>query len=91
MLQPSLPQVPGRAAAQDRLGARAADLLPVGYFHLLSTPPAEIAGIAYQNKAAVYDLLFRAVAETLLTTPPIPSTSVPASAPSPCSVAGVRR
>ena len=31
------------------------------------TLPAEIAPIAYQNKAVVYDLLFRAAAETLLT------------------------
>src|SRR5438132_14249390 len=40
---------------------------PVGYFHLVFTLPAEIAPIAYQNKAVVYDLLFRAAAETLLT------------------------
>jgi hypothetical protein len=44
-----------------------ADLLPVGYFHLVFTLPAEIAPIAYQNKAVVYDLLFRTAAETLLT------------------------
>jgi len=55
------------AAARDWLAAREADLLPVGYFHLVFTLPAEIAPIAYQNKAAVYDLLFRAAAETLLT------------------------
>jgi len=41
--------------------------LPVGYFHLVFTLPAEIAPVAYQNKAVVYDLLFRAAAETLLT------------------------
>ena len=41
------------------LAAREADLLPVGYFHLVFTLPAEIAPIAYQNKSAVYDLLFR--------------------------------
>jgi putative transposase len=41
--------------------------LPVGYFHLVFTLPAEIADIAYQNKAVIYDLLFRAAAETLLT------------------------
>jgi hypothetical protein len=39
----------------------------VGYFHVVFTLPAEIAPIAYQNKAVVYDLLFRAAAETLLT------------------------
>jgi hypothetical protein len=55
------------AAAKDWLAAREADLLPVGYFHLVFTLPAEIGAIAYQNKAAVYDLLFRTAAETLLT------------------------
>jgi hypothetical protein len=55
------------AAARDWLAAREADLLPVGYFHLVFTLPAEIAPIAYHNKAVVYDLLFRAAAETLLT------------------------
>src|ERR687889_427050 len=55
------------AAAKDWLAAREADLLPVGYFHLVFTLPAEISRIAYQKKAVVYDLLFRAAAETLLT------------------------
>jgi hypothetical protein len=55
------------AAAKDWLAAREDDLLPVGYFHLVFTLPAEIAPIAYQNKAVVYDLLFRTAAETLLT------------------------
>jgi hypothetical protein len=55
------------AAAQDWLAAREADLLPVGYFHVVFTLPAEIAPIAYQNKVVVYDLLFRTAAETLLT------------------------
>jgi hypothetical protein len=55
------------AAAEDWLAARKADLLPVGYFHVVFTLPAEIAPIAYQNKALVYDLLFRMAAETLLT------------------------
>jgi len=54
------------AAATDWLAAREADLLPVAYFHVVFTLPAEIAPIAYQNKAVVYDLLFRAAAETLL-------------------------
>jgi hypothetical protein len=52
------------AAATDWLAAREADLLPV---HVVFTLPAEIAPIAYQNKAVVYDLLFRTAAETLLT------------------------
>jgi hypothetical protein len=55
------------AAARDWLAAREADLLPVGYFHLVFTLPAEIAPLTYQNKAVVYDLLFRTAAETLLT------------------------
>ena len=55
------------AAATDWLAARQADLLPVGYFHVVFTLPAEIAPLAYQNKAVVYDLLFRTAAETLLT------------------------
>jgi hypothetical protein len=55
------------AAARDWLAARQADLLPVGYFHLVFTLPAEIAPIAYQNKAVAYELLFRTAAETLLT------------------------
>ena len=54
-------------AAQDWLAARQADLLPVGYFHVVFTLPAEIAPIACQNKAVVYNLLFRTAAETLLT------------------------
>jgi hypothetical protein len=37
------------------------------YFHVAFTLPARIAAIAYQNKAVVYDLLFRAAAETVLT------------------------
>ena len=55
------------AAAQDWLAAREADLLPVGYFHVVFTLPAEISPIAYQNKVVVYDLLFHTAAETLLT------------------------
>ena len=55
------------AAARDWLAAREADLLPVGYFHVVFTLPAEIAPIAYQNKAVVYDLLLRTAAETLIT------------------------
>lgn len=44
---------------------RQADLLPVDYFHVVFTLPEEIAAIAYQNKAVVYDILFHATAETL--------------------------
>ncbi len=54
-------------AARDWLEARAADLLPVPYYHLVFTLPAPVADIAYTNKAVVYGLLLRASAETLLT------------------------
>ncbi|MDU0344013.1 IS91 family transposase [Bosea rubneri] len=55
------------AAARDWLAARQADLLPVAYYHLVFTLPAPIAAIAFQNKATVYGLLFKAAAETLTT------------------------
>jgi hypothetical protein len=55
------------AAAREWLAAREADLLPVGYFHVVFSLPAEVADIAAQNKAAVYGLLFRAASETVLT------------------------
>lgn len=55
------------AAAQDWMQARMEDLLPVEYFHVVFTLPVQIADIAYQNKAAVYGLLFKASAQTLLT------------------------
>jgi hypothetical protein len=55
------------AAARKWLEDREADLLPVPYFHVVFTVPAEIAAIAFQNKAAVYDLLFKTAAETLTT------------------------
>jgi len=55
------------AAAREWLAAREADLLPVGYFHVVFTLPAEIADIAAQNKATVYDLLFRTASETMMT------------------------
>jgi hypothetical protein len=45
--------------------ARMEDLLPVEYFHLVFTLPSQIADIAYQNKAAVYGLLFKTSSETL--------------------------
>jgi predicted Zn-ribbon and HTH transcriptional regulator len=54
-------------AARDWMEARAEDLLPVEYFHVVFTLPAEIAQIAYWNKKAVYGLLFKASAETVMT------------------------
>jgi hypothetical protein len=49
------------------LEERQADLIPVEYFHVVFTLPEQIAAIAYQNKTVVYDLLFRATAQTLRT------------------------
>jgi len=54
-------------AARDWMAARAEDLLPVEYFHVVFTLPAEIAQIAFWNKKTVYGLLFRASAETVMT------------------------
>ena len=55
------------AAAKEWLADREAELLPVPYFHVVFTLPAPIADIAYQNKAVIYDILFKASAETLIT------------------------
>jgi hypothetical protein len=55
------------AAAQQWLAEREAELLPLRYFHVVFTLPARIADIAYQNKAVIYDLLFKASSETMLT------------------------
>jgi hypothetical protein len=46
---------------------RESELLPVPYFHIVFTLPAPIGDIAYQNKRMIYDLLFKAAAETMLT------------------------
>jgi len=53
--------------AREWMEARAAELLPVPYFHVVFTLPSAIGDIAYQNKAVIYDLLFAASAETMLT------------------------
>jgi len=55
------------AAAKAWLADREAELLPVPYYHVVFTLPAPIADIAYQNKAQIYAILFKAAAETLLT------------------------
>jgi Putative transposase len=47
--------------------ARKAELLEAPYFHVVFTLPPRIGAIAYQNKAVIYDLLFKASSETLLT------------------------
>jgi hypothetical protein len=54
------------SAARRWLEARQADLLPVDYYHLVFTLPAPISTIAYYNKTVVYNILFKAAAETLL-------------------------
>ena len=45
--------------------ARAAELLPIPYFHVVLTVPNEIGSIALQNQQVVYDILFRAGVGTL--------------------------
>jgi hypothetical protein len=55
------------AAATEWLADRAAELLPVPYYHVVFTLPAPIGDIAYHNKAVIYGILFKAAAETLIT------------------------
>ena len=55
------------AAAREWLAEREAELLPVPYFHVVFSLPAQIADIAYQNKAVIYDILFKASAEAMTT------------------------
>ena len=47
------------------LQARTAELLPVPYFHVVFTVPAEVAALALGNKKVLYGILFRAAAQTL--------------------------
>ena len=47
------------AAAKDWLAAGQAELLPVAYYHVVFTPPARVADIAYRNKAVIYGMLFK--------------------------------
>lgn len=56
-----------QTAARDKwLAARQQELLAIDYFHVVFTLPQELSLLALQNKKAMYDLLFRASAETLL-------------------------
>ena len=55
------------SAAREWLAEREAELLSVPYYHMVFTLPAPVADLAYQNKEAIYDILFRASAETMLT------------------------
>src|SRR6516225_3031040 len=59
------PKCSARARAQ-WLEQRAAELLPVEYFHVVFTVPQLLAPLALQNQRLVYGILFRAAAETLL-------------------------
>lgn len=58
------PKCQGLARAQ-WLAERQAELLPVPYFHVVFTVPAQVAEIAFHNKAAVYAILFKAASEAL--------------------------
>ncbi|MEA2591136.1 MAG: hypothetical protein QOD62_967, partial [Actinomycetota bacterium] len=58
------PKCQATAAAQ-WMEARGAELLPVEYFHVVFTLPPALAPIALQNPREVYNILFRAAAETL--------------------------
>ena len=53
------------AARNAWVAAREAELLPVGYVHIVFTMPEPLARLALANKRVVYDLLFHAAAATL--------------------------
>ncbi len=55
------------AARQKWLEQRREELLPVEYFHVVFTVPESIAALAFYNKEILYEILFRAAAQTLLT------------------------
>ena len=59
------PKCQGPARAR-WMQAREAELLPVPYFHVVFTLPEMLGPLALQNKAVFYDVLFRAVGETIL-------------------------
>jgi Putative transposase/Transposase zinc-binding domain len=60
------PKCQGAARAQ-WLADRQAELLPVPYFHVVFTLPPPVATIAFQNKAAVYAILFKSAVEAMTT------------------------
>src|SRR5258708_13602484 len=68
----SCPKCQAAARAQ-WLADREAELLPVEYFHVVFTLPQQIARLALQNARIIYSILFRTVAETLLTIPAHPN------------------
>ena len=67
-----LPEVSGPGARSGSPSARPTCCRP--YFHVVFTLPTEVADIAFQNKAVVYDLLFHAASETMLTIAADPDT-----------------
>ena len=80
-----------QANARDQwLAARSRELLPTRYVHVVFTLPHELAPLALQNKKVVYDLLFRASAETLLKSRAPRAVSAPRSASSACCIPGTR-
>src|SRR5438094_704699 len=56
----------GSLAKARWLEDRKADLLPVGYFHLVFTLPHELNPLILVNKKVLCDILFKAVSQTLL-------------------------
>lgn len=72
------------------LEAHRAELLPVDYFHVVFTLPAAIAEVALQNKALLYDMLFRTSAETMREIAADPKHLVPRSAFCRCCTLGGR-
>ena len=78
------------AAARTWMEERERELLPVPYFHIVFTLPSAIGDIAYQNKAAIYDLRFRPRPRPCSPSPPTPSTWAPASLLPLCSTPGAR-
>ena len=58
------PKCQGLARAQ-WLADRQAELLPVPYYHVVFTVPAAVAAIGLQNKAVIYDILFKTADETV--------------------------
>ena len=53
------------AARAEWVDNRVKELLPVPYFHVVFTLPSEINPFALRNKSAVYNILYKAAAETL--------------------------
>jgi len=80
-----------QGAARERwLAERRGEVLPIPYFHVVFTLPPAAAEIAFQNKAAVYAILFRSAAAALMKLAANRAISKPNSASSPSSIPGGR-